>query len=87
MFLGLIFLQLKNDQRGVQNRQGVLFITLMQVNFGYIFSVVNVSLEIGLTCFSFKRLTIFYDYRRFQKNCHLFTEKPKIDFIRLVLIF
>lgn len=40
-FLGLIFLQLANNQVGVQNKIGVLFILLMQCNFGYIFAVVN----------------------------------------------
>lgn len=43
LFIGLIFLQLEKNEKGVQNRLGVLFITLMQTNFGYIFSVVNVS--------------------------------------------
>nr|QUF59465.1 ATP-binding cassette transporter Abcg-like1-1 [Brachionus angularis] len=41
IFLGLIFLRLDENEIGVQNRQGVLFITLMQCNFGYIFGVVN----------------------------------------------
>ena len=39
--LGLMFLQLENNQVGIQNKLGVLFIVLMQCNFGYIFSVVN----------------------------------------------
>lgn len=41
VFVGLIFLQLDNDEKGVQNRLGVLFMTLMQTNFGYIFAVLN----------------------------------------------
>ncbi len=42
VFIGLIFLQLDQNEIGVQNRLGVVFITIMQCNFGYIFSVVNV---------------------------------------------
>nr|QUF59466.1 ATP-binding cassette transporter Abcg-like1-2 [Brachionus angularis] len=41
VFLGLIFLRLDNNENGVQNRQGVIFIIIMQCNFGYIFGVVN----------------------------------------------
>lgn len=42
VFIGLIFLQLDENEIGVQNRLGVVFITIMQCNFGYIFAVVNV---------------------------------------------
>lgn len=41
VFLGLVFLRLKEDQYAVQNYTGVLFITLMQCNFGYVFAVIN----------------------------------------------
>jgi len=43
LFIALIFLQLENNEKGVQNRLGVLFVTLMQTNFGYIFFTVTVS--------------------------------------------
>nr|UOU03352.1 ATP-binding cassette subfamily G-like 1 [Brachionus rubens] len=41
LFLGLIFLRLENNEKGVQNRTGALFIVIMQCNFGFLFSVVN----------------------------------------------
>jgi hypothetical protein len=46
VFIGLIFLRLNNDEKGVQNRLGVLYILLMQCNFGFVLSVVNVSSKI-----------------------------------------
>lgn len=54
LFIGLIFLQLDEDERGVQNRLGVIFITLMQTNFGYIFAVVNVRTIFPINFFLFK---------------------------------
>nr|APD26533.1 ATP-binding cassette transporter subfamily G-like 5 protein [Brachionus koreanus] len=40
-FLGLIFLRLEENEIGVQNRTGALFILLMQCNFAFLFGVVN----------------------------------------------
>lgn len=45
VFIGLIFLRLANNEKGVQNRLGVLYILLMQCNFGYVISVVNVRIN------------------------------------------
>lgn len=39
---GLIFLQLDYDQQGVQNINGVLFLSICNSGFGTIFFVVNV---------------------------------------------
>lgn len=62
LFIGLIFLQLEEDERGVQNRLGVIFITLMQTNFGYIFAVVNVKNNFFLHYNSHISInTIFFD--------------------------
>lgn len=41
IFIGLIFLQLSEDEVGVQNRIGTMFILLMQCNFAYIFATIN----------------------------------------------
>nr|QNH67971.1 ATP-binding cassette transporter subfamily G-like protein 5 [Brachionus plicatilis] len=40
IFLGLIFLRLEENEIGVQNRTGALFIVLMQCNFAFLFGVV-----------------------------------------------
>ncbi|CAF1035336.1 unnamed protein product, partial [Brachionus calyciflorus] len=41
LFLGLVFLRLENNEFGVQNKSGALFIIIMQSTFGFLFSVVN----------------------------------------------
>jgi len=42
IMFGLIFLQLDYDQQGVQNINGVLFLSICNSGFGTIFFVVNV---------------------------------------------
>ncbi len=40
IYFGLLFLQLPNNQNGIQNRLGAIFSILLQSNYGYIFSIV-----------------------------------------------
>ncbi|CAF0914230.1 unnamed protein product [Brachionus calyciflorus] len=41
VFLGLVFLRLENNEFGVQNKSGALFIIIFQASFGFLLSVVN----------------------------------------------
>ncbi|RNA32544.1 white-like isoform X1 [Brachionus plicatilis] len=41
IFLGLIFFRLDENEKGVQNRAGALFVIIMQSSFGFLFAVVN----------------------------------------------
>lgn len=42
LFFGLIYLQLKVDETGVTNTNGLLFILMMNVGFIYLFPILNV---------------------------------------------
>jgi len=42
VFFGLIYLQLDLDEIGVQNTNGVLFITMMNCGFIFLFPILNV---------------------------------------------
>jgi hypothetical protein len=43
IILGLIFLQLSNDQQGIQNKNGLLFLLITNASFSNMFVVINVS--------------------------------------------
>jgi ATP-binding cassette, subfamily G (WHITE), eye pigment precursor transporter len=41
LFFGLIYLQLANDENGAMDRNGCLFILLMNTGFAYLFPILN----------------------------------------------
>ena len=47
IFLGFTYFQQKFDQAGIQNINGLLFMTLMQTCLTYLFGVANVSIVLN----------------------------------------
>ena len=43
LFLGFTYYQQKNDQASIQNKNGLLFMLLMQICLTYLFGVASVS--------------------------------------------
>ena len=52
LFLGFTYFQLKNDQASIQNKNGLLFMILMQTCLAYLFSTASVNFY-SIMLFSF----------------------------------